>query len=148
MIKRIFFIALMSFLSAGLLSAQTKPNDKAIVYVYSYKHIKTLGRVAPPVYLDDKVLAKLDGERYFIVLVSPGTHKFNLKDKKRGGIEAEFLAGETYYIRMNMREGVTVGPSGLVLMPKENGTFDIKEMKPIKKDDIKAPDIVFDSVPS
>ena len=48
------------------------PADKATVYVYSYRHVSTLGRVAPPVYLDGKVLAKLDGARFFVVRLEPG----------------------------------------------------------------------------
>jgi hypothetical protein len=114
-----------------------KLKNKSLVYVYSYKHIKTLGRVAPPVYLDGKVLANLDGVRFFIVQLEPGNHTFHLKDKKRGGIEMEFKAGEIYYIRMDMREGTTVGPAGLAIMPRENGEFDIKQMKPIDEGDIK-----------
>jgi hypothetical protein len=111
--------------------------DKATVYVYSYRHVRTLGRVAPPVYLDGKVLAKLDGARFFVVRLEPGTHSFHLKDKKRGGIELDFKAGETYYVRMDMREGTTVGPAGLTLVPKENAEFDLKQMKPADKGDIK-----------
>lgn len=111
--------------------------DKATVYVYSYRHVRTLGRVAPPVYLDGKVLAKLDGARFFVVRLEPGTHSFHLKDKKRGGIELDFKSGEMYYVRMDMREGMTVGPAGLTLVPKENAEFDPKQMKPADKDDIK-----------
>jgi len=115
----------------------TAPTNKATVYVYSYRHVRTLGRVAPPVYLDGKVLAKLDGARFFVVRLEPGTHSFHLKDKKRGGIELDFKAGETYYVRMDMREGTTVGPAGLTLVPKENAEFDLKQMKPGDKGDIK-----------
>jgi hypothetical protein len=113
------------------------PADKATVYVYSYRHVRTLGRVAPPVYLDGKVLAKLDGARFFVARLEPGTHSLHLKDKKRGGIELDFKAGETYYVRMDMREGTTVGPAGLTLVPKENAEFDLKQMKPADKGDIK-----------
>lgn len=139
----IYSIATLALI-AGSICGQASSSEKterqdsqAIVYVYSYKHIKTLGRVAPPVYLDDKVLAKLDGERFFVILLDPGVHSFHLKQKNRGGLEMEFKPGETYYVRMNMREGATVGPAGMVLMPKESGVFDIKQMKPIKKGDIK-----------
>lgn len=111
--------------------------NKATVYVYSYRHVRTLGRVAPPVYLDGKVMAKLDGARFFVVRLDPGMHSFHLKDKKRGGIEFDFKAGETYYVRMDMREGTTVGPAGLTLVPKENAEFDLKQMRPADKGDIK-----------
>lgn len=131
-----FFPEQPAFQSQDTIASQ-QPENKAAVYVYSYRHVKTLGRVAPSVYVDGKVLAKLDGTRFFIVRIEPGTHAFHLKDKKRGGIEIEFKAREVYYIRMDMREGTTVGAAGLVLMSRENGEFDIRQMKPIDKDDIK-----------
>jgi len=99
--------------------------------------VKTLGRVTPTVFVDGRALAKLDGTRFFIVRLDPGSHAFHLKDKKRGGIEMDFRAGEVYYIRMDMREGATVGPSGLVLMSRENGEFDLRQMKPVDEGDIK-----------
>jgi hypothetical protein len=116
---------------------QSLRSDRATVFVYSYRHVRTLGRVAPPVYLNEKMLAKLDGARFFVVTLEPGIYKFHLKDKKRGGIEAEFKAGQVYFIRMDMREGTTVGPAGLTLVPKENAQFDLKQMKPINDKDIK-----------
>jgi hypothetical protein len=148
--RRVLASALLFFLAhlvyahdSGRPRRQDVPStDKATIYVYSYRHIRTLGRVAPPVYLDGKVLAKLDGARFFIVRVEPGTHSLHLKDKKRGGIKMDFKAGETYYIRMEMREGATVGPAGLVLVPKENAEFDLKQMKPADKGDIKDKDKV------
>jgi hypothetical protein len=119
--------------------SQEPERDSAIVYVSSYRHVKTLGRVAPTVYVDGKPLANLDGTRFFIVRLEPGTHAFHLKDKKRGGIEKDFRSGEVYYVRMDMREGATVGASGLVLMSRENGEFDLRQMKPVSEGDIKDP---------
>lgn len=129
--------AAISLLLSSTFARIQDAKQEATVYVYSYKHVRTLGKVAPPVYVDDTLLAKLDGARYFIVKLEPGTHAFHLKDKKRGGIEMEFKAGETYYIRMDKREGTTVGASGLVLVPKEQGAYDVKQMKPTDKGDIK-----------
>jgi uncharacterized protein DUF2846 len=135
----------MKVLILALLLAIPFPSvqdDKVTVYVYSLKHVKTLWRAAFPVYIDDKQVAKLDGERYFVAKLSPGKHVFRLKDKKRGGLDLKFEAGKTYYVRMEMREGATVGPVGLTLVPIENATYEIKQMKSINKGDIKDPLIV------
>lgn len=119
---------------------------KATVYVYQPRHVRTLGKVAPAVFLDDKLIAKLDGTRFFVVKLQPGKHVFRLKDKKRGGVEMGFEANKTYYIRMDMREGFTVGASGLTVIAPEQGSYEIKQMKPIEKGDIKDPSVV--SIPS
>jgi hypothetical protein len=135
-IRKLTFLIVVLALTLSV-SAQEATSDRVIVYVYSYRHVKTLGRVAPMVFVDGKPLAKLDGTRFFIVRLEPGKHAFHLKDRKRGGIEADFRNAEVYYIRMDMREGATVGAAGLVLMTRENGEFDLRQMKPIDKGDIK-----------
>ena len=135
--KPILLIALLFCLAFTVRSQESARSRSAHVYVYSYRHVKTLGRVAPTVFVDGKALAKLDGTRFFIVRLDPGIHAFHLKDKKRGGIEMDLRSGEVYYIRMDMREGATVGASGLVLMSRENGEFDLRQMKPVDEDDIK-----------
>jgi hypothetical protein len=97
---KLCFFALLLF-SFPAIHAQTPPD--AHVYVYSYRHVNTLWKAAPPVYLDGKQIAKLDGTRFFIINIKPGPHSFHLKDKKRGGIDFDFKSGETYYIRLDMR---------------------------------------------
>ena len=134
------FAWLIALFLCGHVTVHSQEPDRtksAVIYVYSYRHVKTLGRVAPIVYVDGKPLAKLDSTRFFIVRLEPSSHAFHLKDKKRGGIEMDFHAGGVYYIRMDMREGSTVGASGLVLMSRENGEFDLRQMKPIDESDIK-----------
>lgn len=144
----IFIFFIFSVSAAGQEAAPSvTPDGKATVYVYTYKHIKTLTRVDPPVYLNGKVIAKLDGARYFIAKLSPGVHTFHLKDKKRGGIEMDFKADETYYLRMVKSEGTIVHAAGLVLVPKENANFDLKQMRPINLNDIKDRSIVITEYP-
>ncbi|HLR05142.1 MAG TPA: hypothetical protein VK117_04975, partial [Pyrinomonadaceae bacterium] len=49
-----------------------KSNNDAVVYVYATKHIKSmLGRVTASVWLDDKLIAKLDSKRYFVIHLPP-----------------------------------------------------------------------------
>jgi hypothetical protein len=107
------------------------------VYVYKAPHQRTLGRVAPPVYCDEQLLAKLDGGRYFIVKLEPGTHTFRSKNKKDGGVEIELKLGQEYYLRMETRTGVQVNAPRISVVPSEEGRYDVKQMKYIKEGDIK-----------
>lgn len=136
---------LSTFLLILSLLFQSQEQTKAKVYVYQLRHVRTIGKVAPAVWLDDKIIAKLDGTRYFVVNLEPGHHIFRLTDKKRGGIEMDFKAGETYYIRMEMKESDKVGATGLTLVPIENATYEMKQMRPIVENDIRDPSVV--SVP-
>lgn len=127
------------------LHAQEMPKasaDSATVYVYQLHHVRTLGRVAPPVFIDEREVAKLDGQRYFVAHLPAGTHSFRSKDKNKGGVEFELKAGGVYYVRMDMQEGSTVHGAHMVHVPDESGTYEIKEMRPIARGDIKDASIV------
>jgi hypothetical protein len=114
---------------------------KAIVYVYTYSASTTIGTVRKPVFLDDKEIADIRPEKFFIALIEPGKHTFSLKNKKLGGIEKEFEAGKTYYLRVDWRSGAKLSPQGFVSVNEENGAYDVRQLKPIDKKNIKDPNI-------
>lgn len=115
--------------------AQSKTEGKAIVYVYSNKTTTTFGMVKKPVFMDDMELADVRPAHYFIVLVDPGKHSFHLKKKKFGGVEMDFEAGKTYYLRLEWRNHTMIGNFGIVA--PENAAFDLKQMKPVDQNNIK-----------
>ena len=115
--------------------------------MYSYATTTTVGQIKKPVFLDTKEIADIRPEKFFIAVVPPGKHVFHLKNKKFGGIEKELLAGATYYIRIDWRNnGLMIVPAGLISMPEENGQFDVKQLKPVDKSNIKDPSIVTTSL--
>jgi hypothetical protein len=105
--------------------------------MFTKRLISELYRVAPPVYCDEQLLAKLDGGRYFIVKLDPGTHSFRSKSKKDGGVEIELKAGQEYYLRMETRTGVQVNAPRISVVPNEEGRYDVKQMKYVNDVDIK-----------
>jgi|SRR5687767_1229467 len=124
-------------------------SQKAVVYFYapSPSHT-TLVQIKKPVFLDDKEIADIRPERYFIVVLEPGTHTFRMKNKKRvGGVEMNFEAGKTYYIRVSWTSGNVVFPVGLTRIEPESGAFDIKQLKPVKPENIKEQSYVFTEIP-
>lgn len=123
--------------SFGTQLTKQATENKVTVYVYKTPHQRTLGRVAPPVYCDEQLLAKLDGGRYFIVKLYPGTHSFRSKNKKDGGVEIELRLGQEYFLRMETRSGVQVNAPRISVVPSEEGRYDVKQMKYVKDDDIK-----------
>lgn len=124
-------------LSFGIQTKEQANDDKVTVYVYKTPHQRTLGRVAPPVYCDEQLLAKLDGGRYFIVKLEPGTHSFRSKNKKDGGVEIGLKLGQEYFLRMETRTGVQVNAPRISVVPNEEGRYDVKQMKYINDGDIK-----------
>lgn len=119
-------------------STEVPSSNKATIYIYQTPHARMLKRAAPPVFLGDKLLADLDGGRYFVVKLGPGTHSFRSKNKKNGGVEFEVKGGETYYLRVEMEHtGYFLKFSGISLIPKEQGAYTVKQLRPINAKDVK-----------
>ena len=122
---------------------QTSLSGKAIVYFYSLSTSTTLGQIRKPVFIDDTELADIRPERFFIVAVEPGKHAFHLKKKKFGGIEMDFEAGKTYYLRIDWRTGGIVAPAGITLVAPESGGYDVKQLRPVDENNIENKEMVF-----
>lgn len=132
--KRIILVLMSIVLLSIGASPQTKDHaEKAVVYVYSYAAGITLGRVN----VGEMELADIRPAKFFIVLLDPGKHAFHLRNKKFGGIESEFKAGETYYVRVVWSMDGALKPGGFVLMTRENGEYDIKQLKPVDNGNIR-----------
>lgn len=139
-------LILVCALFAGTVYAQTQPaktEKPAIVYFYSLATTTTLGRVKKPVFLDDREIAEIRPARYFIVLLDAGKHSFRLRNKKFGGIEMDFEAGKTYFLRMDWETDGKLTPKGISKVEPESGAYDIKQLRPVGKENIKDKKIVF-----
>jgi hypothetical protein len=141
-----FALSFLSFAAATEQTSTSPQGDEAKVYVYASQKTKEIAfRVTASIYLDDKLIAKLPNGRYFLVSVTPGTHSFYGKSKKRGGVEANFEAGKFYYLRLGWEGSLT--PNGLSVSPPDNARFDLKHSKPIDEKDIRDPRVRRDSPP-
>lgn len=143
----IFVFAFTAFAQTENTTKATTKN-KAVVYVYAPSATTTLVRVSKPVFLDDKEIADVRPEKYFIALVDPGKHSFRMKNKKYGGIVMDFEAGKTYYIRVNWSTGNIVRPTSMSKIETESGEFDIKQLSPVKAENIKEKSIAFTVLPN
>lgn len=110
--------------------------DRATVYIYKTRHSRTLGRLTFPVYWNEKRIAKLDGERYFMMRIQPGTHTFRSRNRRQGGVVLEAEAGKVYFLRLETEEDFMIHSPSLSLVPAEQGSYDVRQMKPIEQGDI------------
>ncbi len=115
-------------------------SDKAIIYVYRYKQFVGSG-LEPSIYCDEVQLARMDNGRFFTVQVPAGHHVFRANDKQ-SGIEADFKAGQTYYIRTEIVAGFMKGHGRLILIAPEQGSFEVKKLQPLSADKIKNNELV------
>jgi hypothetical protein len=117
--------------------------DKAVVYVWKTWHVNTLRRITFDVYLDAKPIAKLDRNRYFVALVTPGRHVFSTKTLSASAVELDLKAGNSYYLRMDTTNGLTVGHPVLSHVSEEEGQTAIKQAQPIDPTDVIDHSVVF-----
>jgi Protein of unknown function (DUF2846) len=122
-------------------TADTKPS-KAVVYIYRYKQFVG-SALAPSIYCDGTQLARMENGRYFTANLDPGKHTFTSNDKQ-SGIDLDVKAGEEYFIRVELATGFTKGHGRLVLVPREQGSYELKsdKLKPLDANKVANKDVV------
>jgi hypothetical protein len=105
-------------------TAVSEPSSQATVYFYRYKQFVG-SALTPSVYCDEDQLARIENGRFFAVHIAPGKHSFRSNDKQ-AGIELDLKGGEQYFIRVEIATGMMKGHGRLVLMPAEQGNYELK----------------------
>ena len=115
---------------------------EAIVYIY--RPSKMMGKaLEPSVFVDDTELARMDNGRYFAVKLKPGKHIIHMTDDKKG-YAIDMGPGRTYYFRIGLEMGMWKGKGKITLDDADRAIKEIKKIKFIGQDKIKATDIVVD----
>jgi uncharacterized protein DUF2846 len=123
----------------------TVSSEPATVFIYRPK--KWVGRgLEPSVFVDKTELARMDNGRFFALKLKPGKHIVHMTDDDKG-YAIEMGAGETYFFRIGLEAGVWKGQGKITLDDRERALNEIKKLKFIGKDKIKAPEIVVELTP-
>lgn len=138
-------LGLLIFCFAGLVALaqdqnSQKPADsqqaaatstKATVHFYRYKQFVG-SALAPSIFCDGVELARMENGRYFAATLDPGKHTFTSNDKQ-SGVDLDLKAGEEYFLRVEIAAGVAKGHGRLILMPREQGSYELKsdKLKPL-----------------
>ena len=119
--------------------------EDATVYIYRPKKMVG-GALEPSVFVDDIELARMDNGRYFAIKVKPGKHIIRLTDDKKG-YAIDMGAGQTYYFRVGIEAGIWKGQGKLILDDENRAIPEIKKLKFISQDKVKAPTLVIEVSP-
>jgi hypothetical protein len=115
--------------------------------VYIYRPNKMMGKaLEPSVFVDDIELARMDNGRYFALKLKPGKHIVHMTEDKKG-YAIDMGPGQTYYFRIGMEMGMMKGHGKITLDDADRAIAEIKKIKFIGKDKIKAPDLVIELSP-
>ena len=131
----------------ALATETANPTNAADAIVFIYRPNKMMGRaLEPSVFADDTELARMDNGRYFALKLKPGKHTIHMTDDQKG-YAIDMGPGQTYFFRVGMEMGMMKGHGKITLDEAERATSEIKKLKFIGKDKIKASDLVIDLAP-
>ena len=123
------------------------PPNTADATVFIYRPSKMMGKaLEPSVFVDDTELARMDNGRYFALKVKPGKHIIHMTDDQKG-YAIDMGPGQTYFFRIGIEMGMMKGHGKITLDEADRAGAEIKKLKFIGKDKIKAPDVVIELTP-
>jgi hypothetical protein len=120
-------------------------SEEATVFIY--RPDKWGGRaLEPSVFVDETELARMDNGRYFAIKLKPGKHIIRMTDDKKG-YALDMGPGQTYYFRIGIEAGMWKGQGKITLDDAERAIKEIKKLKFLGQDKIKAPTLVIETKP-
>lgn len=137
----VIFVLAQEPMKPATQTADTKPS-KATVYIYRYKQFVG-SALAPSIYCDGTELARMENGRYFTANLQPGEHTFTSNDKQ-SGIDLDLKPGEELFVRVEIAAGFAKGHGRLVLVPQEQGSYELKsdKLKPLDANKVANKDLV------
>jgi hypothetical protein len=118
--------------------------DTTEAIVYIYRPGKYAGKaLEPSVFVDDTELVRMDNGRYFALKLKPGKHIIHMTDDKKG-YAIDMGPGQTYYFRIGIEMGMWKGHGKITLDEADRAIKEIKKIKFIGQDKIKAANVVVD----
>lgn len=128
-----------------VMEATAASSEESTVFIY--RPNKWGGRaLEPSVFVDETELARMDNGRYFAIKLKPGKHIIRMTDDKKG-YAFDMGPGQTYFFRIGIEAGMWKGHGKITLDDRERGVQEIKKLKFIGQDKIKAPSLVVELAP-
>lgn len=126
---------------------ETTPASSAEATVFIYRPNKWGGRaLEPSVFVDETELARMDNGRYFAIKLKPGKHIIRMTDDQKG-YAIDMGPGQSYFFRIGLEMGMWKGHGKITLDDRERAVQEIKKLKFIGPDKIKAGTMVVEIAP-
>lgn len=116
--------------------------------VFIYRPAKYTGKaLEPSVFVDRTEVARMDNGRYFAVRLKPGKYTIRLTDDEKG-YTIDATPGQTYFFRVGVEWGMFKGHGTISPDNRERAVKEMKKLKFLGEDKIKAPALVVEVAPS
>ena len=121
-------------------------SEDATVFIYRPKKMMG-GALEPSVFVDETELARMDNGRYFAIKVKPGKHIIRITSDKKG-YAIDMGPGQKYFFRIGIEAGMWKGQGKITLDEPDRAIAEIKKLKFLDQDKIKAPTLVVELPPN
>src|SRR5258708_11340877 len=124
--KKLISLLLLA-LPVNIHAQDQKPISTATICFYR-PHRFEGSALKPPLFVDDIDVAHLHNGDAVEIIVFAGPHRLNSNDKSTG-IELDAKAGQTYYIRVDIKTGAWKGHGAMTLVDPQQGKYEFSKQK-------------------
>ncbi len=122
--KKLMCLLLLA-LPMNIPAQDQKPISTATIRFYR-PHRFEGSALKPPLFVDDIDVAHLHNGDAVEVTVSAGSHRVNSNDKSTG-IDLDAKAGQTYFIRVDIKTGAWKGHGAMTLVDPQQGKYEFSK---------------------
>ena len=101
------------------------PGNKAVVYVYRLRKNSAGGLKDYVVHANGRKVANLYNNSYIPCIVRPGLTEFKSRAEYTSSVKPYIEAGKTYYLRLDVKKGASVGRPDLKFVDAATGEQEI-----------------------
>jgi len=124
--NKLALLVLLFASSAAL--AQDQPQASTATICFYRPHRFEGAALKPPILVDEVDVAHLHNGDAVQVTVNPGNHQIHSNDKSTG-IELDAKAGQTYFVRVDIKAGAWKGHGQITLIDPQEGKFEFSKQK-------------------
>lgn len=122
-------LALFLLLSApAAVCAQDQPRPATATICFYRAHRFEGAALKPPILVDDMEIAHLHNGDAVQVTIAPGPHEVHSNDKSTG-IQLDAKAGQTYFVRVDIKPGAWKGHGQITLIDPQEGKYEFSKQK-------------------
>ena len=104
-----------------------------------YRPQRLLGfAIKPTVQMNGKDLIDMANGYVFRTRLAPGRYVFEV-DERQSGAQIDAKAGESYYLRVSIEQGVFSGGGALLLVAPQQGSYESSSLRRLPADEIDVP---------
>lgn len=127
--RKLVYLLLVAASVCSVAAAQDQPQQASAATINFYRAHRFEGSaLKPPLYVDEIEVAHLHNGDAVQVMVTPGPHQIHSNDKSTG-IELDAKAGQTYFVRVDIKAGAWKGHGQITLIDPQEGKYEFSKQK-------------------